>query len=499
MNESTNPCSCQHFTRRWFLQQCGVGLGAIALEPLLGECGSSRSGRAADPLAPKQPHHTPRAKHVIFLFQAGAPQPPGAVRLQAGTGEVRRQAAAGRTARRLSRRVHQSELDAAGAEVQVRQTRAIAARNCRNCCRTWPTVVDDIAIVRSLVDRRVQSRARPDHDEHRLAAVRPAEHRRLDDLRPGQRIARSAGLRRAQLGQEGHQRRRQQLGLRLSAHRVPGRAVSQPGRSGAVSLEPAGHRRAERNATRSTRLAELNRDAARRRSAIRKSPRGSTRFEMAYRMQTSAPELMDISQEPQETLEMYGAEPGKPSFANNCLLARRLVERGVRFVQLFHEAWDQHGGLDAGSEGANRADRQAVGGAGQRSQAARPARRHAGDLGRRVRPHADGARAATTAATIIPTPSPCGWPAAASSPASRSARPTTSASTSRGRPRPRPRPARHDPAPAGLRPHAAHLPLPGPRLPPDRRARRGGARNCWLRQARRALVAAVFATSRFAT
>ena len=68
-------------------------------------------------------------------------------------------------------------------------------------------------------------------------------------------------------------------------------------------------------------------------------------FEMAYRMQTSAPELMDISQEPKHILDMYGAEPGKPSFANNCLLARRLLERGVRFVQLFHEAWDQHGNL----------------------------------------------------------------------------------------------------------------------------------------------------------
>ena len=71
-------------------------------------------------------------------------------------------------------------------------------------------------------------------------------------------------------------------------------------------------------------------------------------FELAYKMQTSAPDLMDISRESKETLDMYGAEPGQPSFANNCLLARRLVERGVRFVQLFHEAWDHHGGLVAG-------------------------------------------------------------------------------------------------------------------------------------------------------
>jgi len=68
-------------------------------------------------------------------------------------------------------------------------------------------------------------------------------------------------------------------------------------------------------------------------------------FEMAFRMQASAPELMDLGREPKHILEMYGAEPGKPSFANNCLLARRLVERGVRFVELFHEAWDQHGNL----------------------------------------------------------------------------------------------------------------------------------------------------------
>jgi hypothetical protein len=77
-------------------------------------------------------------------------------------------------------------------------------------------------------------------------------------------------------------------------------------------------------------------------------PEISTRinsFEMAFRMQSSAPELMDVAKESQATLDMYGAVPGKPSFANNCLLARRLVERGVRFVQLYHEAWDQHGNL----------------------------------------------------------------------------------------------------------------------------------------------------------
>ena len=68
-------------------------------------------------------------------------------------------------------------------------------------------------------------------------------------------------------------------------------------------------------------------------------------FEMAYRMQTSVPELMDITSEPESIREMYGVEPGQTSFGNNALLARRLVERGVRFVQLFHTGWDHHGGM----------------------------------------------------------------------------------------------------------------------------------------------------------
>lgn len=65
-------------------------------------------------------------------------------------------------------------------------------------------------------------------------------------------------------------------------------------------------------------------------------------YEMAYRMQTSGPELIDFKKESRETLDAYGVEPGKSSFANNCLLARRLVERGVRFVQLYHADWDHH-------------------------------------------------------------------------------------------------------------------------------------------------------------
>jgi uncharacterized protein (DUF1501 family) len=91
-------------------------------------------------------------------------------------------------------------------------------------------------------------------------------------------------------------------------------------------------------------ITELNR----RRLAVTGDPEIATRinsFEMAYRMQASAPELMDLKSEPQHVLDLYGIKPDEASFAKNCLLARRLVERGTRFVQLFHEAWDQHGNL----------------------------------------------------------------------------------------------------------------------------------------------------------
>ena len=94
-------------------------------------------------------------------------------------------------------------------------------------------------------------------------------------------------------------------------------------------------------------------------------------YEMAFRMQTSAPELMDLAGESAATLALYGVEPGKPSFATNCLLARRLVERGVRFVNLYHEGWDHHsdvaGGLKTQCGQTDRACRRLD----RRSQAAR--------------------------------------------------------------------------------------------------------------------------------
>ena len=182
---------------------------------------------------------------------------------------------------------------------------------------------------------------------------------------------------------------------------------------------------------------------------------------------------------------MYGAEPGKPSFANNCLLARRLVERGVRFVQLFHEDWDQHGGLVAGprSEQTAQTDQAAaalVKDLKQRGLLDDTLVIWGGEFGRTpmVQGGNDGRDHHPNAFTM--------WLAGGGVKRGHHARRDRRVRLQRRRrPRPRPRPARHDPAPAGPRPHAAHLPLPGPRLPPDRRPRRSRARSCWRRAARR--------------
>ena len=110
-------------------------------------------------------------------------------------------------------------------------------------------------------------------------------------------------------------------------------------------------------------------------------------YEMAFRMQSSVPDLTDLSSETDSTYELYGEDARKPgTFANTCLLARRLVERDVRFVQVYHRGWDVHGLLPKCCHPVQRR-RSGLLRPRPGPEAARPARRHAGHLGRRIRPH----------------------------------------------------------------------------------------------------------------
>ena len=111
-------------------------------------------------------------------------------------------------------------------------------------------------------------------------------------------------------------------------------------------------------------------------------------YELAFKMQTSVPEVADFSGESAETRELYGTGD-KPdgSFASNCLMARRMSERGVRFIQLYHTGWDHHSGIDNKIKKQTKRDRPRHRRPHHRSQAARHVGRHAGHLGRRVRTH----------------------------------------------------------------------------------------------------------------
>ncbi len=153
-------------------------------------------------------------------------------------------------------------------------------------------------------------------------------------------------------------------------------------------------------------------------------------------MQQHAPEAVDFSTgDRRRRKELYGIdEPQTADFGRKCLLARRLVERGVRFIQLYSggahndDNWDAHGDLVKNHTTHAGRHRQADRRPAQGPEAPRPARRDADRLGRRVRPPADRrVRHRAPAATTTPTASRCGWPAAASRAASASARPTNSA------------------------------------------------------------------------
>jgi hypothetical protein len=328
-------------TRRWFFQQCGVGLGAIALADLLAGTGAAADART-DPLAPKPPHYAPKAKRVVFLFMAGAPShlelfdhkpqlakfdgtlPPAKLL------EGYRAAFINPNSKLLGPKFKFAKHGKSGAELSELLPHLAG-------------VVDDIAIVKGM-------------------ATDAFNHA------PGQ-IMMSTGSQQFGRPSMGSW---VTYGLGSESRDLPGFVVLNSGTKGpsggnsnwgsgflptayqGVQFRGSGepvlylsNPRGVDGGVQKDSLDTINRLNRLRLDAVG-DPEIATRinsFEMAYRMQASAPELMDVSKEPRPVLDMYGAEPGKPSFANNCLLARRLLERGVRFVQLFHEAWDQHGNL----------------------------------------------------------------------------------------------------------------------------------------------------------
>jgi hypothetical protein len=336
-------CDPGTVSRRWFLQQCGVGLGAMSLADLLGaRAQATTTAKSNNPLAVHEPHYPAKAKSVIFLFMAGAPShlelfdyKPQLARFdgQLPPAELLkgyRAAFINPNSNLLGPRFKFRKYGQSGAELS-------------EIVPHLAGVADELAIVKSMVTdafnhapgQILMSTGTQQFGRPSLGAwVTYGLGSESQDL-PGFVVFSS--------GTKGPSGGNSNWGSGFLPTVYQGVQFRGTGDPVLYLSNPAGVDRAVQ-ADSLEAIQSLNQM----RLARMGDPEIATRihsFEMAFRMQASAPELMDLGREPKHILEMYGAEPGKPSFANNCLLARRLVERGVRFVELFHEAWDQHGNL----------------------------------------------------------------------------------------------------------------------------------------------------------
>ena len=325
-------------TRRHFFRDCGIGVGAIALNSLLARDASS------SPTAPRQPHFTAKIKNVIFLFMAGGPSQFELFEPKPKLQELHGQpipdsfVAGKRFAFMGSFTKEKPKL--LGTNRQFAQHGQSGAW-ISECLPNLAKVADDLAIVRSMAT---------DVFNHAPAKVflntgspqfgRPSMGSWIT-YGIGSESQNLPGFVVLQSGPRGPRGGVHNWGsgfLPTSYQGVPFRSGGDP----IVNLSsPAGI-----TAARQRQVLDAVRDLNSERLDAVGDPEIATRiasYEMAFRMQTSAPELIDLAGESKQTLALYGADPGRATFANNCLLARRLVERGVRFVQLYHTDWDHHG------------------------------------------------------------------------------------------------------------------------------------------------------------
>jgi hypothetical protein len=344
-----------HTTRRHFFHDCALGVGGIALAALWNE------GRAAEnPLAVRKPHFAPRAKNVIFLFMAGGPS-----QLELFDHKPKLNALHGKPVpAEFIKGKRFAFMDSFAKKTPtLLGTRRKFARHGKvgtwvsECLPHTATVVDDITVVRSVVtDVFNHAPAKLFMNTGSAQAGRPSMGAWVT-YGIGSAARDLPGFVVLQSGPRGPRGGAPLYGsgfLPTSFQGVPFRSTGEP----ILNLSrPAGL-----SAARQRDVIDAVQGLNAARLADTGDPEIGTRiaaYEMAYRMQASAPDLIDIKKEDKKTLELYGAVPGKPSFANNCLLARRLVERGVRFVQLYHTDWDHHGsGAENLTTGLDRVTRE---------------------------------------------------------------------------------------------------------------------------------------------
>jgi hypothetical protein len=335
----SNRQSAIAVARRHFFQQCRVGIGAMALGSLL-NLDSASGAESGGPSAAHPPHFPPRAKSVIFLFMAGGPS-----QLELFTPKAKLQELDGQVIPEsfvANKRFAFIKGDAKlqGTKREFAQ-HGESGQTISECLPHLATIADEICTLRAM---------KTDVFNHG-----PAKFFMNTGSPLFGRPSMGAWI---------------TYGIGSASRDLPGFVVLQSGprgpRGGAVNwgsgFLPTAYQGVPLRSTGAPilnlanpepisrgdqqRFVEAVNDFNRLRLAETGDGEIATRiaaYEMAFRMQASAPELMDLTGESQQTLDLYGAKPGQPSFAMNCLLARRLVERGVRFVQLYHTDWDHHG------------------------------------------------------------------------------------------------------------------------------------------------------------
>jgi len=328
-----------HATRRHFFSDCGLGVGKMALAGLLARESFAESARApTGPLAPKPPHFPGKAKAVIQLFMAGAPSQLELFDHKPKLAEIEGKPIPPEVIG--GQRYAFIRPDAAVLGPQFKFARhGDSGAEISEMLPWLAGVVDEIAIVRS---------CRTDQFNHAPAQIfmncgfgqpgRPSMGSwvtyglgsECDELPAFVVMSTGGGISGGSANWSSGFLPSMHTGTRFRNAGDPILNVGQPdGADDRLAADTLGL------------VGDLNRA----RLAADGDPEIATRiasYEMAHRLQTSAPELMDLSQETAETLALYGCTPAEASFARACLLARRLVERGVRFVTIYHEGWDGH-------------------------------------------------------------------------------------------------------------------------------------------------------------
>ncbi len=329
-----------HLQRRAFLQQTGFGLGSAALSTLLGHDIARANGGL-----PGLPHFAAKAKRVIFLCMSGGPSHLETFDYKPKLDELDGQP----MPESFTKGQPIAQLQGQALKVQGHLTKfqryGKSGQLISDFLPWTAKMADEIAVIRSMVTEQINHD--PAHTFMNTGTAisgRPSMGSWInyglgsetEDL-PGFVVLTSVG------GRNPQPIASRQWSAGFLPSRYQGVEFNSSGDPVHYVRNPKGVSATQQKALIDT-ISALNR----RRDELVDNPEIRTRiaaYEMAFRMQASVPELMDVSDEPQRVLDLYGATPGDGSYASNCLLARRLAERGVRFIHLYHRGWDHHGDL----------------------------------------------------------------------------------------------------------------------------------------------------------